>query len=600
MEQYRNNPNVRIHQMEDTHDGYEDYDYDDGYDYEDPPHGRSGMSMSRGGQSYSRVHPENGGPPPGMAQGLNAPEADKSTPLVDFDAFTSDAEKLSAILKCADVECHKHGLSADYYRFRKLALLAPVVFFSLFIAVAGFIAASRVVQGSRVGDSTAAEFLTLLVSSMAFVVLILTLLGNNLDYNSRVRFHTAAAEDLARLCEKVRTYRMERAMDERAREEREELEEMEEESESSSSEEEEESEEEDLPDTQEIVAHNGNQLARAARQEVREKIRATKASQKQNKKLTKTLVKQRVAQVREEQELSKDVITFYGYHTELHSIIAGCRDEVPPMIAKFYHVMENRVELMSLSRLGVEEESMMRKNQIVRLCATEIYNDISTYPLWPLSVPSVDSTVEGALKRVGQLLNMNYRARRRCKLIPCCPVPLCCRKTTTNNVFAIINQGIDQRELDMMQAERVEAMRIENEKRARLKGQVEEVMEIRNRPSPRMGARAPAQSRPYGGARVGNPNPYNSGESRDPDGESYGDMATEATEDDGDMATEASHSFSGAGREGGYAPQPPPPGASYYDDDDMVTEDEETYEGSRDAEYEDEEAGKKKKKKKKK
>ena len=198
-----------------------------------------------------------------------------------------------------------------------------------------------------------------------------------------------------------------------------------------------------------------------------------------------------------------------------------------------------------------------------------------------------------------QLLNMNYRARRRCKLIPCCPVPLCCRKTTTNNVFAIINQGIDQRELDMMQAERVEAMRIENEKRARLKGQVEEVMEIRNRPSPRMGARAPAQSRPYGGARVGNPNPYNSGESRDPDGESYGDMATEATEDDGDMATEASHSFSGAGREGGYAPQPPPPGASYYDDDDMVTEDEETYEGSRDAEYEDEEAGKKKKKKKK-
>ena len=34
----------------------------------------------------------------------------------------------------------------------------------------------------------------------------------------------------------------------------------------------------------------------------------------------------------------------------------------------------------------------------------------------------------------------------------------------------IINEGIDQRELDMMQAERIELVRMENQRRSRLNG----------------------------------------------------------------------------------------------------------------------------------
>ena len=75
VEAYRNS-NVNIHVYEDD-DSY--------YDEEQqaaPPRKPTG----------GRIHPLQGNNP------------DSSKIAVDFDAFSSDAEKLSAILKCADVE----------------------------------------------------------------------------------------------------------------------------------------------------------------------------------------------------------------------------------------------------------------------------------------------------------------------------------------------------------------------------------------------------------------------------------------------------------------------------------------------------------------
>ena len=47
-------------------------------------------------------------------------------------------------------------------------------------------------------------------------------------------------------------------------------------------------------------------------------------------------------------------------------------------------------ELMSLSWLGVEEDSRMRKNQIMKLCANEIYNEVSNYALWQVDQREFD------------------------------------------------------------------------------------------------------------------------------------------------------------------------------------------------------------------
>ncbi len=93
-------------------------------------------------------------PPPATARRRGRPvassngggKASNGRTVVDFEDFSTDAEKLSAILKLGDVEMHKHMLSADYYRFRKYLLLAPTVLSGLSIAIMGFVAASDVIE----------------------------------------------------------------------------------------------------------------------------------------------------------------------------------------------------------------------------------------------------------------------------------------------------------------------------------------------------------------------------------------------------------------------------------------------------------------------
>ena len=125
-QQYHDNPNVNVHEFEDG----SEYSYEA---YEEPPRGssfRGSLRPSAAGngfnqsQSMNRIHP------------LQTGQAGESHKLpVDFDAFSSDAEKLSAILKCADVEGHKHALAVDYFRFRKYIFLIPIVLMSLFVAI---------------------------------------------------------------------------------------------------------------------------------------------------------------------------------------------------------------------------------------------------------------------------------------------------------------------------------------------------------------------------------------------------------------------------------------------------------------------------------
>ena len=470
--------------------------------------------------SYSRVHPNKGREERvtelrnniqnelnmTMMNGSNTNGKGKSN---EFDHL-SESEKLSSILQRSDVERHKHNLSAEYYRFRKYALFIPTLLILLFITVVGFVVDTDVIMDHmKVGDSSTREFLVLLLASMGFLCLIFVLLQNALDYNSKINMHRGAAVDLECLSDKIKMYRVERTMDQEAMEEEEErLAEMYGEDDRSVFTDVESQSGSMFPPKLSnalvpvseggevaLAAANGGDAALANAIAMQKQIiQKSKLQQrkidKKNEALTKTLVMQKVAEAKRDRENIKNVVEFYGYSVALQQISVGCKSDVPIRIAKFFDVMETRVELMSLSRtLGVaqdEEENdqdessgRMRKNQIIRLCANEIYNEVNGFWAWPLFVPSVDGAIERSLKRVGQLLNMNYRARKRCKVFPCCSIPLCCKKKASSNVFAIINEGIDQRELDMMQVERMELMRMEKERKARrMAAKPEEVLEM--------------------------------------------------------------------------------------------------------------------------
>ena len=245
--------------------------------------------------------------------------------------------------------------------------------------------------------------------------------------------------------------------------------------------------------------------------------------------------------------------------------------------------MENRIELMSLSRLGVnnqgsesggseEDNSRMRKNQIVRLASNEIYNEISNYILWPILTPSVDKTIETSLKNVGQLLNMNHRPSKRCKLIPCCPsitLP-CFKKKTSSNIFAIINEGIDQRELDLMQIERMELMRMENDKRQRMNAGPEEIVEMKDMNVDKYGKNNSRggyrDSRGYGGGRS------RAGRSMRSEASTFADVATEVSYNSRSYYSRGGrYSSRGGGRMGSRGGGRSRGGGMYHDDD-MMTE----------------------------
>lgn len=99
----------------------------------------------------------------------------------------------------------------------------------------------------------------------------------------------------------------------------------------------------------------------------------------------------------------------------------------------------------------------MRRNQIMRLAAVEIYNEISSYWAWPLAIPDIDSVIDRSMRRVARLVSKDYRAPVKVK---CCGFTIfrcCClnRVNPKGNRFNQIDNAIEERESSLMQTRAV-------------------------------------------------------------------------------------------------------------------------------------------------
>jgi hypothetical protein len=111
---------------------------------------------------------------------------------------------------------------------------------------------------------------------------------------------------------------------------------------------------------------------------------------------------------------------------------------------------------MSLGHLGVVWDTRIRRNQIMRLAAVEIYNEISSHWAWPLSTPDIDYVIDRSMRRVARLVSKDYRAPLKVK---CCGFTIfrcCCRKVDSKgNRFNQIVDALEEREAGMIQTRAV-------------------------------------------------------------------------------------------------------------------------------------------------
>jgi hypothetical protein len=95
----------------------------------------------------------------------------------------------------------------------------------------------------------------------------------------------------------------------------------------------------------------------------------------------------------------------------------------------------------------------MRRNQVMRLAAIEIYNEISGFWLWPLATPDIDGVIDRSMRRVARLVSKDYTAPVK---VQCCGFTLmrCCfrRKSTKSNAVDNIFKGIELREGELIEA----------------------------------------------------------------------------------------------------------------------------------------------------
>jgi hypothetical protein len=130
---------------------------------------------------------------------------------LDFEDFSSDAEKLSAILKRTEVSSARHKLCREYCRARKFALLCPSVLSCTAIGILGFVVTTDAVKAHmKVGDVQVEDVLTLVVGFLGFAVGTLLLLMNQWDFGGREAMHLSAMTELDDLGSRVRYNRMDR------------------------------------------------------------------------------------------------------------------------------------------------------------------------------------------------------------------------------------------------------------------------------------------------------------------------------------------------------------------------------------------------------
>ena len=131
---------------------------------------------------------------------------------LDFEDFTSDTQKLSSLLKKCEISTQKHKLSNEYYRSRKFLLLIPAITSCVFIGILGFILTTDAIKphmniNSKIQIS---DLLTLLIGFSGFIVGLLLIVMNTVDYSGKELMHEVAIYELGSLADKVRGWKMDR------------------------------------------------------------------------------------------------------------------------------------------------------------------------------------------------------------------------------------------------------------------------------------------------------------------------------------------------------------------------------------------------------
>jgi len=349
---------------------------------------------------------------------------------LDFEDFSSDTEKLSAILKRTEVSSQKHKLSYEYYRARKFVLLYPSLLACLAVGILSFtVTTDAIKRHMKVGNTQVEDVITLVVGCLGFFIGMNLLLMNQWDFSSRESMHLAALMELDTLSDKVRFWKMDRRVGHGA------------------------TDDDDGDVTLNASGRSFNEIERKALGVVEapdsHKTALVVASGKTLKKVEKE-IKQKTKQAKKTEVKRSDVSRFSGFNGAYNQVIRSCKSDIPTPISRPFDLFESRLECMSLGHLGVIWDTRMRRNQIMRLAAVEIYNEVTGYWAWPLSTPDIDHVIDRSMKRVARLISKDYRAPIK---VECCGFTIfrcCCRKRNPKSgLLTGIVDAMEAREREM-------------------------------------------------------------------------------------------------------------------------------------------------------
>ena len=126
---------------------------------------------------------------------------------LNFEDFSSNEEKLSALLKRCKVSAQKHKLAHKYYRARKFALLRPAVLACSAIGVLGFLVTTTVIKRHmKVVTVSLEDLLTLVVGFLGLYVVTDLLLMNQCNFGAQEGMHLNALTELDGLVDRVRLW----------------------------------------------------------------------------------------------------------------------------------------------------------------------------------------------------------------------------------------------------------------------------------------------------------------------------------------------------------------------------------------------------------
>ncbi|KAL7511867.1 hypothetical protein ACHAXN_008885 [Cyclotella atomus] len=350
---------------------------------------------------------------------------------LDFEDFSTDTEKISAILKRIEVSSQKHKLTHEYYRARKFLLLSPAILCCCAIGILGFVVTTEAIKDHmHVGDVKVEDVLTILTGCLGFFVGVVLLLGNQWDFGARECMHWSAMIELDKLGDKVRFWKMDRANNREI---------------------------DDLGMSSNFKSGGKvNAVERKALGVVEspdtKKMALVVASGKILEKVESEIEK-KTREAKAVVENRTDVSRFSGFNGAYHQILASCKSTIPNGIHRPFDLFESRLECQSLGHLGVVWDTRMRRNQIMRLGAIEIYNEISSFWLWPLATPDIDAVIDRSMRRVARLVSKDYRAPVKVRCFGFTLMRCCCRKRSgKNNAVDNIFKGMEMREGEIMEA----------------------------------------------------------------------------------------------------------------------------------------------------